>query len=159
MFGWIDLKAAMASCWKVSWNVDPLPLSVPLRLAEPPDEEEEEDEPPLGGELLLDEEHAPRVSASATTEIPAAVTCCLYRSCISQYSFFRPQSAQPRTAGLPLNRGVRVQSVRAASTCGQTEYGLQGTRKLSSGVLVCSRLAGRAESEAGATVTRVPYWA
>jgi hypothetical protein len=61
-------------------------------LAEPPDdEEEEEDEPPLGVELLLDEEHAPRVSASATTETPAAVTCCLYRSCISQYSFFRPQ--------------------------------------------------------------------
>src|SRR5438094_207647 len=81
---WTDLKAAMASCWKVSWNVDRLALSVPLRLAEPPDDEEEE-EPLLGGELLLDEEHAPRVSASATTETPAAVTCCLYRSCISQY--------------------------------------------------------------------------
>jgi hypothetical protein len=91
MFGWIDLKAAMASCWKVSWNVDPLALRVPLRLAEPPDEELLLDEDPLGGELLLDEEHAPRVSASATTETPAAVTCCLYRSCISQYSFFRPQ--------------------------------------------------------------------
>jgi hypothetical protein len=63
-----------------------------LRLAEPPpDDEELLDEEPLGGELLLDEEHAPRVRASATTETPAAVTCCLYRSCISQYSFFRPQ--------------------------------------------------------------------
>jgi hypothetical protein len=63
-------------------------LSVPLRLAEPPDdEEEEEDEPPLGVELLLDEEHAPRVSASATTETPAAVTCCLYRSCIFSTPF------------------------------------------------------------------------
>ena len=51
----------------------------------------EETEPLLGGELLLDEEHAPRVSASATTETPAAVTCCLYRSCIFLYSFFRPQ--------------------------------------------------------------------
>src|SRR6185437_13184553 len=122
MFGWIDLKAAMASCWKVSWNVDPLALRVPLRLAEPPDEELLLLEP-LGGELLLDEEHAPRVSASATTETPAAVTCCLYRSCISQYSFFRPQSAQPRTAGLPVNRGVRVQFVRAAGTCGQMECG------------------------------------
>jgi len=92
MFGWTDLKAAMASCWKVSWNVDPLPLRVPLRLAEPPDEELLLlDEEPLGGELLLDEEHAPRVRASATTETPAAVTCCLYRSCIFQYSFFRPQ--------------------------------------------------------------------
>jgi hypothetical protein len=78
MFGWTDLKAAMASCWKVSWNVDPLPFSVPLRL-EPPDEE---DAPPLAddppaAELLLDEEQAPRVSANATTETPAAVTCCL----------------------------------------------------------------------------------
>jgi len=94
MLGWIDLKAAMASCWKVSWNVDPLPLRVPLRLAEPPDEDEDDDAPPLepaAGELLLEEEHAPRVSASATTETPAAVTCCLYRSRISQYSFFRPQ--------------------------------------------------------------------
>src|SRR5258705_10782079 len=115
MLGWIVLKAARASCWEVSWNVDPLGLGVPLRLAEPPDEELLLLEP-LGGELLLDEEHAPRVSASATTEIPAAVTCCLYRSCISQYPFFRPQSAQPPTAGLPLNRRVRGQSVRAART-------------------------------------------
>src|SRR6185437_16777689 len=135
MFGWIDLKAAMASCWKVSWNVDPLPLRVPLSLAPPDEDEDALPLEPAGGELLLDEEHAPRVSASATTETPAAVTCCLYRSCISQYSFFRPQSAQPRTAGLPVNRGVRVQFVRAASTCGQTECGQKETRKLSSGVL------------------------
>jgi hypothetical protein len=54
-------------------------LSVPLRLEPPP---EEDDVPPLAdeppeGELLLDEEQAPRVSANATTETPAAVTCCL----------------------------------------------------------------------------------
>jgi hypothetical protein len=53
-------------------------LSVPLSL-EPPDED---DAPPLAddpsaAELLLDEEQAPRVSANATTETPAAVTCCL----------------------------------------------------------------------------------
>src|SRR6266704_2851304 len=82
MFGWADLKAAMASCWKVSWNVDPLPFSVPLRLEEPPDEA-----------LLLDDEHAPRVSASATTETPAAVTCCLYRSCIFSTPFPAAMSA------------------------------------------------------------------
>jgi hypothetical protein len=77
-FGWVDLKAAMASCWKVSWNVDPLPLSVPLRLEEPPDDEDEDDDaPPPAVELLLDEEQAPRVTANATTETPAAVTCCL----------------------------------------------------------------------------------
>ena len=27
-----DLKAEIASCWKLAWNVDPLPLSVPERL-------------------------------------------------------------------------------------------------------------------------------
>jgi hypothetical protein len=94
MLGWTDLKAEIASCWKVSWNVDPLPLSVPLRLAELLDEPPagaEEPEPPLGEELLLpDEEHAPRTSAKATTETPAAATWCLYRSCIfgtPQFSF------------------------------------------------------------------------
>ena len=56
MLGWTDLKAEMASCWKVGWNVDPLALSVPLRLAELLDEPPagaEEPEPPLGEELLL----------------------------------------------------------------------------------------------------------
>ena len=45
----------MASCWKVSWKDDPLPLSVPLRLAELLDEPPagaEEPEPLLGEELL-----------------------------------------------------------------------------------------------------------
>jgi len=93
MLGWTDLKAAMASCWNVSWNVDPLALRVPLSFEEPPPDEALLllDAPPPDEELLPDEEHAPRVSASATTETPAAVTCCLYRSCIFQYSFFRPQ--------------------------------------------------------------------
>src|SRR5215469_3196024 len=27
-----DLKAEMAACWKLVWNVDPLPFSVPERL-------------------------------------------------------------------------------------------------------------------------------
>jgi hypothetical protein len=82
--GWTDLKAEMAACWKASWNEDPLPLSVPLTAAELLDEPPAgEPEPPLaGGLLLLDEEHAPRTSAKAATETPAAATCCLYRSCI-----------------------------------------------------------------------------
>jgi hypothetical protein len=99
MFGWTDLKAAMASCWKVSWNVDPLALSVPLRL-EPPDEALLllDAEPP-DEELLPDEEHAPRVSASATTETPAAVTCCLYRSCIFSTPF---SGRNERSLGRPV---------------------------------------------------------
>jgi hypothetical protein len=31
----------MAACWKESWNVDPLPLSVPLTLAEPPPDDDD----------------------------------------------------------------------------------------------------------------------
>ncbi len=82
----------MAACWKVSWNDDPLALSVPLRLAELLDEPQAgaEPEPLLGEELLPDEEHAPRTSAMATTETPAAAACFLYRSCIfstPQFSF------------------------------------------------------------------------
>jgi hypothetical protein len=56
--------------------------------AEPPDEE-----------LLPDEEHAPRVSASATTETPAAVTCCLYRSCIFSTPF---SGRNERSLGRPV---------------------------------------------------------
>jgi hypothetical protein len=40
--GAIGLRLEMAVCWKLSWNVDPLPLSVPLRAAM------------LGDELLAD---------------------------------------------------------------------------------------------------------
>src|SRR5260370_5532376 len=78
------LKAAMADCWKTVWNVDPLPLSVPLRLALLV---------AAGGALVvpadvllllddeLDEEQAAR--ATAQTASPAVVTCRLRRRCIS----------------------------------------------------------------------------
>jgi hypothetical protein len=78
-----DLKAAMADCWKTVWKVDPLPLSVPLRLALLA----------AAGALLvpadvllllddeLDEEHAAR--ATAQTANPAVVTRRLRRRCIS----------------------------------------------------------------------------
>jgi len=64
MLGWTDLNAWMADCWKVSWNVDPLPLSVPDRLEPPP----EEDPPPV----VVEEEHAARTRAIATTGSPTA---------------------------------------------------------------------------------------
>src|SRR5580700_7936911 len=70
-----DLNAAMADCWKTVWKVDPLPLSVPLRLLAD------------AVELLLvlddelEEEHAAR--ATAQTASPAVVTCRLRRRCIS----------------------------------------------------------------------------
>jgi hypothetical protein len=100
---WTDLNAWMAACWKLSWNVDPLPLSVPLSLAElPPDVAVEVplDEPPLGAELLLDEEHAPRVSVNATAATPAAAACFLYRSCIFSTPF---SGRNERSLGRPVS--------------------------------------------------------
>ena len=76
------MKAAMADCWKTVWNVDPLPLSVPLRLALLLAEADA-----LVVDVLLvvddelDEEHAAR--ATAQTASPAVVTCRLRRRCIS----------------------------------------------------------------------------
>ena len=65
---WTDLKAAMASCWKVVWNVDPLALRVPLRALPDP--------PVVEGEP--DEEHAARASVAAAVAAAASVTCfCL----------------------------------------------------------------------------------
>src|SRR5579864_1437973 len=88
---WTDLKAEIASCWKVSWNVEPLALSVPLRAALLDDEEDAPplDELPAGGveDVVPDEEHADRPSAVAMTATPTMVTCCLRRRCISGYSF------------------------------------------------------------------------
>src|SRR5690348_4928861 len=106
MFGWTCLKAEMASCWKVSWKLDPLALSVPLRLAELLDEPPPaaEPEPPLAGELLLDEEHAPSTSAKAATETPAAATCCLYRSCIFSTPQFFFSGRYERSLGRPVIR-------------------------------------------------------
>src|SRR5262249_52382444 len=98
---------AMAACWKVSWNDDPLPLSVPLRLAELLDEPPAgaEPEPPLaGGLLLLDEEHAPRISAKAATETPVAATRCLYRSCIFSTPQFFCSGRCERSLGRPVIR-------------------------------------------------------
>src|ERR1700735_1593947 len=83
MPGSTDLKAAMADCWKTVWNVEPLPLSVPLTL----------ELLAAAGALLLpvdallldelgeEEEHGAR--APAQTASPAVVTCRLRRRCIS----------------------------------------------------------------------------
>src|SRR5215469_9948260 len=78
---WTDLNAWMAACWKLSWNEDPLPLSVPLSLAElPPPAEPLPAEPPPPAALVPLEEHAPRASVNATTATPAVAACFLYRS-------------------------------------------------------------------------------
>jgi hypothetical protein len=83
MFELTDLKDSMAACWKVSWKVDPLPLSVPLPEAAPVAALAAV--PPVavlaGGGVVVDDEHAAR--ARATTAAPAAVaTHVLPRYCI-----------------------------------------------------------------------------
>jgi hypothetical protein len=76
MPGWTDLKAEIADSWKVSWNVDPLPLSVPESLLD----EEPDEELPV---VVLDEElHAAARTAVATRAIPAVVTRLIRKSCM-----------------------------------------------------------------------------
>jgi hypothetical protein len=120
MPGSTDLKAEMADSWKTVWKVDPLPFSVPLRLALLLDDADALLDDVLVLLLVddeLDEEHAAR--ATAQTASPAVVTCRLRRRCISGYSLqglsrFGPHGAAPH----PANRGVRVQFVGVAGTCG-----------------------------------------
>jgi len=85
MPGSTDLKAWMAACWKTVWKVDPLALSVPLRLELLLADAVELLLAPADVLLLLDdeldEEHAAR--ATAQTASPAVVTCRLRRRCIS----------------------------------------------------------------------------
>src|SRR5579871_6232757 len=117
-----DLKAAMADCWKTVWKVDPLPLSVPLRLALLLAGAAALLLPPVDALLLLDDEledeHAAR--ATAQTASPAVVTCRLRRRCISRYSLtgFIGDSGRSVQPGHPANRGVRVQFVGVAGTGG-----------------------------------------
>jgi hypothetical protein len=90
----------MALCWKVSWKVDPLALSVPLTAAPLLLDEDALVAAPLpllagGVEEELDEEHAARDRAVATAAAPTVATRCLRPSGISGtpyrfYMFPRP---------------------------------------------------------------------
>src|SRR3974390_168267 len=104
MLGWTDLKFWIAVCWKTSWNDDPLPLSVPLRLpalaVAVPDPV-----PVAAGALVvvvLDEEHAARESVIATKAAPAVMTCCLRPSCMVRYPSMFP-GRDERSRGRPVS--------------------------------------------------------
>src|SRR5713101_724710 len=124
---WTDLKAEIASCWKVSWNVEPLALSVPLRAA--PLDDEEDAPPPdeeAAGGVELDEVHADRPSAVAMTATPTVVTCCLRRRCISGYSFeIHLLSAAMSSHGQPVSLQTVVCEYSLAALAG-----LAGKRKV-----------------------------
>jgi hypothetical protein len=87
MLGSTDLKAEIAPCWKLVWNVDPAPEIVPLA--------DEVLVLVLGDELVGDvaadddelddeDEHAARAMAAATA--PDAAATCLPRNCIREFS-------------------------------------------------------------------------
>ena len=84
------MKAEIAPCWKLVWNVEPAPAMVPLA-----DELVEGELAAAAGVLAaaedgaeLDEddedEHAARAMAAATA--PLAATTCLPRNCIREFS-------------------------------------------------------------------------
>jgi hypothetical protein len=90
MFGSEDLKAEIAVCWKLVWNVEPAALMVPLAVLV--EALLDEDAPllvvaPVDALLVdEDEEHAARATDVATTATPVITACFLRRYCISGYS-------------------------------------------------------------------------
>src|ERR1700679_2518272 len=83
MPGSTDLKAEIAPCWKLVWNVEPAPLIVPLADADVLAEAAGVLAPAEAGAELDDDdedEHAARAMAAATA--PLAATTCLPRNCI-----------------------------------------------------------------------------
>jgi hypothetical protein len=78
---WTDLKAAIAASWKVSWNVDPLPLSVPERFVLLPDPL------PLPLAVVVEELQAEAIRAVAARATPTVVARLIRRSCMSYTPF------------------------------------------------------------------------
>jgi hypothetical protein len=99
------------------WKVDPLPLSVPLRLAVALADAVLVDVLVLVVVGELDEEHAARATAQIASPavVPAVYVEGAYRVLLTGFIGLGCRE-QP---GRPANRGVRVQFVGAAGTCGQ----------------------------------------
>jgi hypothetical protein len=74
---WTDLKAWMAACWKVSWNVDPLALRVPERAALLLGEDEPPEDP-----LPPEDPQAATKEAIAAVAIPTVVMRWMRRRCM-----------------------------------------------------------------------------
>ena len=96
---WTDLKAWMAACWKVSWNVDPLALSVPDRAALLDEDELPDEDPPPP-----EDPHAATIEAIATAARPVVVTRwmrrrCMFKDPILRYSL--ADSSGARSTGPP----------------------------------------------------------
>jgi len=77
MLGWTVLKFWIAVCWKMSWKLDPLPLSVPLSLAPLAAADAVPVDVPVAvvvGEL--DEEHAARATAMMASPAASSPSSC-----------------------------------------------------------------------------------
>jgi hypothetical protein len=80
------LKLWAAACWKVSWNVDPLPLRVPERAALLDEDEPElleEDPPPP------EDEQAATNEAIATVDNPTVAARWMRRRCMFKNPILR----------------------------------------------------------------------
>src|SRR5487761_1627500 len=86
----------MAACWKVSWKVDPLPLSVPVSLVLLPD-------------VLLGEELQAAIETAVTPMASAAVvTRWTRRCCMLNNSNLRLPQAPDGGACLPARIHVAI---------------------------------------------------
>src|SRR6516162_749348 len=85
----------MAVCWKVSWKLEPLPLSVPLRLL------------PEELPVVLDELQAVIDKATAARAAPATTAPCLRTRCISEIPSQLPAECCEED-GLDGARGFRL---------------------------------------------------
>jgi hypothetical protein len=90
---WTDLKAWMAACWNVSWNVDPLALSVPDRAALLGEDEPPED--PLPPE----DPQAATIEAIAAVAIPTVVMRWMRRRCMFKDPILRYSPVDSSGAG------------------------------------------------------------
>src|ERR1700761_6535072 len=104
----------MAACWKVVWNVDPLPFSVPESLAL------------LADGLLLepelvvlpppDDEQAAS-TATAARATPAVAVFWMRTRCILKEPLFNdPRTARPRPSAMGQARTMRRIGWRTGST-------------------------------------------
>src|SRR2546421_13003539 len=101
MLGWTDLKLWIAVCWKVSWNDEPLPLSVPDR-PEPLLLELPEPEPD-------DDEQAATNKAVVARGTPAGVNRWMRRRCMSDIPPFLDCAQHQTPRRLPTMQPVLPQ--------------------------------------------------
>jgi hypothetical protein len=90
---WTDLKAWMAACWKVSWNVDPLAFRVPERAALLLDADEPPEDP------LPPEDPQAATNEAIAAASPTVVTRWMRRRCMFKDPILRYSPVDSSGAG------------------------------------------------------------